>query len=208
MVSPEKLAIPVTAVWVAVPDSVPPPGLLPMARVTLAANPVAVLPKLSRAVTRIAGVIAAPAGVVLGWPVKTSRFAAAGEIVNELLVAVRVEPLSVALACSVYPAPTCATLRSANVATPLCAGIVLVPDRVSPPGFEAMTIVTLPLKLVSVLPSASWAATFTAGVIATPATAALGCTVNASCVAATATWKSVADSALLPKDNQALAREV
>src|SRR5437879_13500614 len=108
MVRPEKLAMPATAVCVAVPDSVPPPGLLPMARVTLAANPVAVLPKLSRAVTWIAGVIAAPAGVVLGWPVKTSRFAAAGEIVNDLLVAVRVQPLHVAPDCSAYPGATCA----------------------------------------------------------------------------------------------------
>src|SRR5881275_63806 len=101
IVRPEKLATPPTAVWVGVPDRAPPPGLLPMARVTFAANPVAVFPKLSRAVTWIAGVIAAPAGVLLGWPVKTRRLAAAGEIANGLLVAVRVVPLSVALACSV-----------------------------------------------------------------------------------------------------------
>src|SRR6266567_4038801 len=101
MVRPEKLATPPTAVWVGVPDSAPPPGLLPMARVTFAANPVAVFPKLSRAVTWIAGVIAAPAGVLEGWPVKTRRLAAAAEIANGLLVAVRVVPLSVALACSV-----------------------------------------------------------------------------------------------------------
>src|SRR2546426_6641294 len=56
MVRPEKLAMPATAVCVAVPDSVPPPALFPMASVTFAANPVAVLPKLSRAVTWIAGV--------------------------------------------------------------------------------------------------------------------------------------------------------
>ena len=93
--------MPATAVCVAVPDSVPPPALFPMASVTFAANPVAVLPKLSRAVTWIAGVIAEPAGEVLGCPVKTSRFATAGEIVNGLLVTVSVVPLMVALACSV-----------------------------------------------------------------------------------------------------------
>src|SRR5213082_458279 len=179
-----------------------------MARVTLAANPVAVFPKLSRAVTWIAGVIAAPAGVLEGCPVNTSRFAGAGEIVNELLVAVRVVPLIVALACSVYPAPTRVTLRSANVATPFCAATAFVPDSVSPPGLEASATVTVPLKLVHVLPSASLATTCTAGLIATPATAGVGCPVNVSCVAATVTRKSVADSALLPNETQALARDV
>src|SRR3989440_10475193 len=110
IVRPEKLATPRTAVWVGVPDSAPPPGLLPMASVTFAANPVAVFPKLSRAVTWIAGVIAAPAGVLPGWPVKTRRLAAAGEIVNGLLVPVSVVPPRGALACTWYPAPTCATL--------------------------------------------------------------------------------------------------
>src|SRR5256885_4148381 len=106
IVRPEKLARRPAAVWVGVPDSAPPPGLLPMARVTFAANPVAVLPKLSRAVTWIAGVIAAPAGVLPGWPVKTRRLAAAGEIANGLLVAVSVGPLGGAPACSGLPAPT------------------------------------------------------------------------------------------------------
>src|SRR5207237_8699652 len=44
--------------------------------------------------------------------------------------------------------------------------------------------------------------------MATPATAAVGCTVNVSCVAATATRKSVADSALFPNGTHALARAV
>src|SRR5438045_4512488 len=92
MVRPEKLATPATAACVGDPDSVPPPALLPMASVTFAANPVAVLPKLSRAVTCMAG-IAAPAGVFPGWPVKTSRFAAAGQLVSGLLVAVSVVQL-------------------------------------------------------------------------------------------------------------------
>src|SRR2546430_17236145 len=100
MVRPEKLATPATAACVGDPDSVPPPALLPMASVTFAANPVAVLPKLSRAVTCMAG-IAAPAGVFPGWPVKTSRFATAGGVVNEVLVAVGGVPLREAVRCSV-----------------------------------------------------------------------------------------------------------
>src|SRR2546430_15870412 len=155
-----------------------------MARVTFAANPVAVFPKLSRAVTWIAGVIAAPAGVLPGWPVKTRRLAAAGEIANGLLVAVRVVPLSVALACSVWPAPTRVTLRSANVATPFCAATAFVPDSVSPPGLDASAIVTVPLKLVNVLPSASWATTRTAGLVAAPAPAGRGCPADGGCAAA------------------------
>src|SRR5207247_5757818 len=145
-----------------------------------------------------AGVMAEPAREGLGCPLKTSRFEPAGEIVNGLLVTVSVVPLMVALACSVQPAPTCATLNSAKLATPFCAATVLVPDRVSPPGFDASATVTLPLKLVRLLPSASWATTRTAGLMATPATAAVGCTVKVSCVADTATRKSVADSALFP----------
>src|SRR5256884_9829517 len=86
IVRPEKLATPPAAVWVGVPASAPPPGLLPMARVTFAANPVAVFPKLSRAVTWIAGVIAAPAGVLPGWPVRTRGLAGAGGTPNGLAV--------------------------------------------------------------------------------------------------------------------------
>src|SRR5438093_882980 len=44
--------------------------------------------------------------------------------------------------------------------------------------------------------------------MATPATAAVGCTVNVSWVAATATRKSVADSTLFPNGTHALARAV
>src|ERR1051325_12138788 len=98
-------------------------------------------------------------------------------------------------------------LRSAKLATPLCAATVLVPDSVSPPGLDASARVTLPLKLVNVLPSASWATTRTPGLMAPPATAAVGCTVKGSCVRATATRKAVADSALFPNDTHALARE-
>src|SRR5947207_1422140 len=150
MVRPEKLATPATAACVGDPDSDPPPALFPMASVTFAANPVAVLPKLSRAVTSMAG-IAAPAGVFPGWPVKTSRFATAGEIVNELLVAVSVVPLRVATVqfATVGPVPVTAPLNGVPTgltSTSRCSwspgfGSVTValkitdrPDAVSPTG--------------------------------------------------------------------------
>src|SRR5439155_6238184 len=85
MVRPEKVAMPATAVCVAVPDSVPPPALFPMASVTFAANPVAVLPKLSRAVTWIAGVIAEPAGEVRSEE-HTSELQSRGHLVCRLLL--------------------------------------------------------------------------------------------------------------------------
>src|SRR6266850_2087496 len=52
--------------WVSVPASVPPLGLVPIASVMFPVNPVAVLPLASWAVTSTAGVIAAPAVVLLG----------------------------------------------------------------------------------------------------------------------------------------------
>src|SRR5712691_1572674 len=57
MLSDAKVATPATAATDAVPPSVPPPGLLPIARVTLPANPVATLPNVSHAVTSTAGVM-------------------------------------------------------------------------------------------------------------------------------------------------------
>src|SRR5512147_1013221 len=46
-----------------------------------------------------------------------------------------------------------------NVATPATAGTVFVPESVPPPGFTAMAIVTLLVKLVTVFPWASLTAT-------------------------------------------------
>ena len=60
----EKLATPLTAATVSVPDSVPPPGLVPIATVTLAVELVTVLPNASCTATCTAGTIATPAGGV------------------------------------------------------------------------------------------------------------------------------------------------
>src|SRR3954471_12215894 len=74
--------------------------------------------------------------------------------------------------------------RVENVATPLTAATVVVPESVPPPGLVPMATVTLALELVTVLPNASCTVTCTAGAIATPATAVLGCSENASFEAA------------------------
>src|SRR5207253_1782493 len=51
MLRVENVATPATAATVAVPNRVPPPGLVPSAAVTLPLNPVAVFPSASKAVT-------------------------------------------------------------------------------------------------------------------------------------------------------------
>src|SRR3990172_7932312 len=76
------VAIPATAGCVTVPASVPPPGLLLSASVTGPVNPVAVLPRASRAVTWTAGVNAAPAVEVVGATVKRSWVAGPGMTVK------------------------------------------------------------------------------------------------------------------------------
>ena len=170
MFSVPNVATPLTAACVVVPDSVPPPALLPIATVTLPVNPLAVLPNWSRAVICTAGVMGAPAGTSVGCTVKASCFAAAGVIANGPLVVVS----PVADAVSVYPLPTLSMLNVENDATPFTAAMVTVPESVPPPALLAMETVTLPVKLVIVLPSASCALTCTAGVMAAPATALLG----------------------------------
>src|SRR5438876_10116903 len=84
-----------------------------------------------------------------------------------MLNAVLVAPAGpVALAASVYPVPTLSILTFANVATPLTAVTLVVPASVPPPGLAAIASATLPLNGVAVLPCASCAVTWTAGVIA------------------------------------------
>src|SRR5512134_629951 len=71
-----------------------------------------------------------------------------------------------------------------KLATPAAAATPVMPSSTPVPGgFVTIARVTVPVKPVAVLPNASLAVTCTAGVIAAPATASLGCTVNASAVA-------------------------
>src|SRR2546422_334020 len=77
---------PATAAWVSVPASVPLLGFVPIATVMFPVNPVAVLPPASWAVTSTAGVIAAPAVVVLGCTENTSCVAVPAVMLNAVLV--------------------------------------------------------------------------------------------------------------------------
>src|SRR3954462_15261505 len=78
----ENVATPATAATVVVPDSVPPPGLVPMATVTFAAELVTVLLNASCTVTCTAGAMATPAVAFVGWTVKASLDAAAAPTLN------------------------------------------------------------------------------------------------------------------------------
>src|SRR3954462_13343841 len=78
----ENVATPADAVTVVVPDSVPPPGLVPMATVMLAAELVTVLLNASCTVTWTDGAIATPATALVGWAVNATLEAAAGLMVN------------------------------------------------------------------------------------------------------------------------------
>src|SRR2546422_309822 len=180
MLRVENVATPATAATVAVPDRVPPPGLVPSAAVTLPLNPVAVLPCASWTVTCTAGVMAPPAVVLLGWTLKTSCVGVPTATLNAVLVA-GVTP--VAAAASVYPVPTLLMLRFAKVATPPTAVTPVVPARVPPPAFVPIATVTLLPNPVATLPCASSAVTWTAGAIVAPAVALLGSTLNTSCAA-------------------------
>src|SRR5437764_10682203 len=95
-----KVATPLTAVPVVVPARVPLAGLVPMATVMLVVAVVTVLPWASWTVTCTAGVIAAPAAVLLGCAVKASF--AAGPTVELMVKALLVAPVRpVAAAVSV-----------------------------------------------------------------------------------------------------------
>src|SRR5881396_1896294 len=178
-----KVATPLTAATVVVPERVPLAGLVPIATVMLVVAVVTLLPWASWTATCTAGVIAAPAAAVLGCAVKTSF--AAGPTLRVMLNALLVAPMRpVADAVSVYPVPGLLMLRFAKVATPLTAATVVVPARVPLAGLVPIATVMLVVAVVTVLPWASWTATCTAGVIAAPAAAVLGCTVKTSFAAA------------------------
>src|SRR5205814_1448674 len=155
------------------PRNLPDARLVPIATVTFPVNPVAVLLLASSAVTCTAGVIVAPADVVLGCTENTSCVAVPAVMLNAVLVA-----LPAPVAVSVYPIPTLSIDSPANVATPPDAACVAVPDKAPPDGLVPMASVTLPVNPVAVFPFASCAVTSTAGAMLAPATVLVGCTVN------------------------------
>src|SRR5437773_279947 len=73
-------------------------------------------------------------------------------------------------------------LNVENVATPLTAFTLVVPDSVPPLGFVPIATVINPVYLVTVFPDASRAVTRTAGIVC-PACVDCGCVVNAKFVA-------------------------
>src|SRR5262245_43879214 len=82
-----NVATPLAAATVSVPGSVAPPGLVPMATVTLAVELVTVLPKVSCTVTCTDGAIDTPATAFEGCTVNASLEAAAGLMLNPVEVA-------------------------------------------------------------------------------------------------------------------------
>ena len=177
MLKVENVATPAEANIVVVPDNVPPPGLVPIATVTLAVELVTVLAKASCTVTWTAGVIEVPAIVLLGCVVITNWDAAPGLMLNEALVA-PVNPVDDAV--NVYPVPVLFMLSVEKVATPLTAETVVVPDSVPPPGLLPMAIVTLAAELVTVFPPKSCTITVGEGEMELPATVVVGCWPKAS----------------------------
>src|SRR2546427_3773578 len=199
-----KVATPPIAATVAVPDNVPPPGFAATPIVMAPVKFVTVLPDESRAATWITGAITLPAIVVVGCCVKTSSATAAGVTLNapELVASALV------LNCSVYPIPARLMVRREKVATPATAVTVVAPESAPPIRFVPMVTVTSLVKLASVLPRASCAATRTAREIAAPAGVFVGCAITTSRVGERATRKSGSGSGLAPKDDQGLARPV
>ena len=84
---PANVATPFTAPTVVVPDSVPPPGFVPITTVTNDESVVTVFPKASCTVTSGCVPNAAPAVEVFGDVEKANFAAAPGVMLNGLLVA-------------------------------------------------------------------------------------------------------------------------
>src|SRR5512139_39270 len=73
----ENAATPLDAATVVVPDSAPPPGLVPIATVMLAVELITVLLNASCTVTCTAGEMDTPATALVGWVVNVNLAAAA-----------------------------------------------------------------------------------------------------------------------------------
>src|SRR5690349_13002713 len=93
--------------------------------------------------------------------------------------------------------------RLENVATPLDADTVVVPDSAPPPGLVPIATVMLVVELVTVFPNVSCTVTCTDGEMETPAVALLGCTVKASLEAAAAVMLNPEELAPVSPDDAA-----
>src|SRR2546426_230556 len=85
-------------------------------------------------------------------------------------------------------------LRSEKVATPFTAVTIVVPESVPPLGFVPRATVIEPVKLATVFPASSCAATCTAGAIVLPAVASFGWTAKTRWVAGGGTSESTVAS--------------
>src|SRR5262245_24090123 len=88
------------------------------------------------------------------------------------------------VAVSVYPLPGWSRLRFPKVAWPLAAGVVVVPERVAPPGFAARATLMALVAVPTTFPRESWIATNTAGLMGVPTVVLSGDTAKARRVAA------------------------
>src|SRR5216684_3653107 len=147
-----KDATPATAACISVPDSAPPPPLVPIATVTLLVNPVARLLFASWAVTWTAGVIAAPAVLFVGCTVNTSLVATPGVTT---MLAVWVIATVLIVAETVFDSAT--VELKLPVATPLALVVPTGCVRVFPVPVAASTTVAPAIGL----PLASFAVTVT-----------------------------------------------
>src|SRR5436190_1207598 len=187
MLSPEKVATPATAATVLVPDKVPLLGFVPIATVMFPVNPLARSEERRVGKESRARVMAAPAVVVLGCTLNTNCVAPPAVILNAALV---VLPASVVVRVS--PVAILALLGLGSVASRATAATVLVPDKVPVLGLVPIATVMFPVNPLAVLPLASWAVIWTAGVIAAPATVLVGATLKTSAVAVPAVMLNAA----------------
>src|SRR5262249_12381766 len=175
-----NVAMPLAAPTTVVPESVPDPGLAASDMVTVLPELVTRLPPASCTSTSIAGASATPP-LPLDGPTWKPSFAAEPTVTVNALEVAPVSPD--ALASSVYPVPALSMLIPVNVATPLTAATVLVPDNV--PGWASARIagVTLFVHPATGFPPMPWISPRTAGEIAVPPAVADGWRKNPSLVA-------------------------
>ena len=147
-----NVATPLTAAMVAVPLSVPLPGLVPIATVTLELLLVTRLPNASSTDTCTAGLMVTPATELRGSEVNTICLAAPGVMLNaDDVPLVRLPSVAV----RVYPVPALLMERLLNVAIPLTAATVAVPLSAPLAGLVPIATVTFDVSVVTTLPNAS-----------------------------------------------------
>src|SRR5713226_8408288 len=150
-----NVATPATAAALVVPDSVPPPGFVPSATVTVPVKLDTAFPKASRALTTTAGVIAAPAPVVLGCPVNASALAAPATTVTAA-VCVTVTP-AIAAVTVFSPATVELTLPAATPFTSVgpagCTSVFPLPVAAST---TAAPLIGLPKASRAATVSVAW----------------------------------------------------